>query len=111
LETISPDYFSLRIPLHQGRAIGERDGAESPPVAVVSERMARRYWPGESALGRRIKAGAADSDKPWLTIVGVVGEIQYDCWIRNRRRYSTRVTGKRPRAGRPWLLRAAKILY
>ena len=81
LETISPDYFSLmRIPLREGRAIGERDGAESLPVAVVSERMARRYWPGESPLGRRIKADAADSEKPWLTIVGVVGEIQYD-WL------------------------------
>src|ERR1017187_4519210 len=80
-ETISPDYFSLmRIPLREGRVIGDRDGAESLPVAVVSERMARRYWPGESPLGRRIKAGAADSEKPWLTIVGVVREIQYD-WL------------------------------
>ena len=80
-ETISPDYFSLmRIPLREGRMLGERDGAESLPVVVVSERMARRYWPGQSALGRRIKAGAADSEKPWLTIVGVVGEIQYD-WL------------------------------
>jgi putative ABC transport system permease protein len=80
-ETVSADYFSLmRIPLREGRMLGERDGAESLPVAVVSERMARRYWPGASALGRRIKAGAADSDQPWLTIVGVVGEIQYD-WL------------------------------
>ena len=81
LETVSPDYFSLmRILLREGRAIGARDGAESLPVAVVSERMARHYWPGRSALGRRIKAGAADSDKPWLTIVGVVGELPYD-WL------------------------------
>jgi putative ABC transport system permease protein len=42
--------------------------------------MARRYWPGQSALGRRIKADPADADQPWLTIVGVVGEIQYD-WL------------------------------
>jgi putative ABC transport system permease protein len=81
VETISPDYFSLlRIPLREGRALGERDGAESLPVAVVSERIARRYWPGRSPLGKRVKAGAADSDQPWLTIVGVVGEIQYD-WL------------------------------
>jgi putative ABC transport system permease protein len=81
LETVSPDYFSLmRIPLREGRMLGERDAAESLPAAVVSERMARRYWPGQSALGRRIKAGAADSDNPWLTVVGVVGEIQYD-WL------------------------------
>lgn len=82
LETISPNYFSLmRIPLREGRMLGERDGAESLPVAVVSERMARRYWPGQSALGRRIKAAPAeDSAKPWLTIVGVVGDIQYAWW-------------------------------
>ena len=81
VETISPGYFSLmRIPLLEGRALSERDGAESLPVAVVSERMARRYWPGQSALGRRIKADPADADQPWLTIVGVVGEIQYD-WL------------------------------
>jgi hypothetical protein len=54
----------MRIPLREGRMLGERDGAESLPVAVVSERMARRYWPAQSALGRRIKAGAADSEKP-----------------------------------------------
>jgi len=81
LEPVGPDYFSLmRIPLREGRLILARDGAESLPVAVISERMARRYWPGQSAIGRRIKAGAADSDMPWLTIVGVVGEIQYD-WM------------------------------
>jgi putative ABC transport system permease protein len=80
-ETISPNYFQLmRIPLREGRLLTGQDGAESLPVAVVSERMARRYWPGQSALGRRIKAGAADSEKPWLTIVGVAGEIQYD-WL------------------------------
>ena len=84
LETISPDYFSLmRIPLLEGRAIRESDGAESLPVAVVSERLARRYWPGQSALGRRIKAGAAeDAAKPWLTIVGVAGEIRYSWFDR-----------------------------
>jgi len=82
VETISPNYFQLmRIPLRAGRMLSERDGAESLPVAVVSERMARRYWPGQSALGRRIKAAAAeDAEKPWLTIVGVVGDIQYAWW-------------------------------
>jgi putative ABC transport system permease protein len=81
LETVSPNYFSvMRIPLREGRVLTDRDGAETLPVAVVSERMARHYWPGQSAIGRGIKAGAADSDQPWLTIVGVVGEIQYN-WL------------------------------
>jgi putative ABC transport system permease protein len=71
----------MRIPLREGRILSERDGAESLPVAVVSERMARRYWPGQSALGRRIKAAAPeDPAKHWLTVVGVVGDIQYQWW-------------------------------
>jgi len=58
--------------------VSERDGAEAPPVAVVSEKLAQRYWPGKSALGRHIKARPDDSSSPWLTIVGVAGEIHYD---------------------------------
>jgi len=81
LETISADYFRLmRIPLREGRTLSERDSAEALPVAVVSQSMVRRYWPGQSALGRRIKVGAEDSENPWLTIVGVVGEVRYDCF-------------------------------
>ena len=83
VETISADYFSLmRIPLLEGRALGDRDGPEAPPVAVVSESLARRYWPGRSVLGRRIQAGAADADGPWLTIVGVAREVRYSWFDR-----------------------------
>ena len=79
LEPVSPDYFRLmRIPLREGRLLGERDGAASLPVAVVSEAMVRRYWPGQSALGRRIKVGPPDSENPWLTVVGVVKDVYYN---------------------------------
>ena len=83
LETISADYFSLmHMALREGRALGDRDGAESLPVVVVSESMAARYWPGRSALGRRIKAGPADEENPWLTIVGVVRDVRYNWFDR-----------------------------
>ncbi|HUE02099.1 MAG TPA: ABC transporter permease [Bryobacteraceae bacterium] len=83
LETISADYFTLmHMPLREGRALSDRDGAESLAVAVVSESMAARYWPGRSALGRRIKAGPADEENPWLTIVGVVRDVRYSWFDR-----------------------------
>ena len=49
-------------------------------MAVIGERTARLWWPGEPfpGIGRRLKVGAAEADAPWLTIVGVVGDIQQD---------------------------------
>ncbi len=69
------DYFrALEIPLVEGRYFNPGDGADSPPVAIVSASMARRFWPGQSALGRRFKPGFPN-DK-WCTIVGVVGDVK-----------------------------------
>ncbi|HTQ58316.1 MAG TPA: ABC transporter permease [Bryobacteraceae bacterium] len=83
LETVSADYLSLmRIPVLEGRGLSARDGAGALPVAVISEGMARRYWPGRSALGRRIRPGTADAAGPWLTIVGVVPEVRYSWFDR-----------------------------
>ncbi len=81
VETISEDYFALmRIPVLEGRGIDGRDGPDALRTAVVSKSLAQRYWPGQSAIGRRIQAGDPDSSEPWLTIVGVAGEIEYD-WL------------------------------
>jgi len=56
-----------------GRPFGSQDDSEAPPVVVVSEGLARTLWPGESAVGRRLRVG---SDSVWRTVVGVVGETQ-----------------------------------
>ena len=81
IETTAPNYFqSLNIGLRQGRFLNEADGAEATPVAVISESLARRYFPGENPLGKRIKVGAMDSEHPWMTIVGVVNDVHYS-WI------------------------------
>jgi predicted permease len=67
---VSPGFFrTVGIPLVSGRGFEE---AETQSVAIVNRRLAERAWPGESAVGRRIKFGRADSDYPWLEIVGVV---------------------------------------
>ena len=81
IESISSNYFAMmNIALRQGRLLSDSDGAETPPVAVISESLARRYFPGTNPLGARIKVGEMDSPRPWATIVGVVNDVHYS-WI------------------------------
>jgi putative ABC transport system permease protein len=76
-QTVSPAYFrAFRIPLAKGRLLSEEDGADTPPVVVVSDSLARRFWPGEEAVGRRVKLGPLEAEKPWLLVVGVVGDVK-----------------------------------
>ncbi|HEX8846861.1 MAG TPA: ABC transporter permease [Pyrinomonadaceae bacterium] len=74
----SSDYFSaMSIPLKSGRAFNERDTDQAQPVVIINETMARRYWPKEDPLGKRIKRGDLHSTRPWLTVVGVVGDVRH----------------------------------
>jgi putative ABC transport system permease protein len=69
---ISPDYFrALRIPITQGRAFTERDRIGSPAVVIVNETLARRMWPGEDPLGKRLGLGREESE-----VVGVFADIK-----------------------------------
>jgi putative ABC transport system permease protein len=81
VETASPSYFAeLNIGLRDGRVLTDADGADTARVAVVSASLVRRYFDGENPLGKHIKVGKADSDAPWLTVVGVVNDLHYS-WI------------------------------
>jgi predicted permease len=72
----SDGYFQvLGIPLVRGRIFDERDGANSPHVAVISESLARDRWPNQDPLGHTIEFGNMDGDMRLLTIVGIVGNI------------------------------------
>ena len=74
---VSTDYLkTMRIPLRQGRYFTAQDNELSSPVAIINETMARQYWPGQPALGRRIKLGDPNEDLPWVEIVGVVGDVR-----------------------------------
>jgi putative ABC transport system permease protein len=74
---ISTHYFeTMRIPVLYGRAFTDQDTANSVPVAVIDEKLARRYWPNESPIGKRISIGYGESGTVWREIVGVVGEIK-----------------------------------
>lgn len=76
--SVSPGYFhALRIPLLAGREFDEHDDENAPPVIVVSESFARKYWKEEDPLGRRIKMDDRASDSPWLTVVGVAGDVRH----------------------------------
>jgi putative ABC transport system permease protein len=73
---VSRNYTNaLRMKLIDGRLIDEHDGATTPPVALVNETMARNFWPGEDAVGRRFKKGAFREDAPWIAIIGIVGDV------------------------------------
>ena len=75
--TATPGYFrAMGIPLIEGRAFEESDRQDAQPVGIIDERLARRAWPNQSALGRRFRIPLGDS--PWVTIVGVVGHVRHD---------------------------------
>jgi predicted permease len=73
-----PNYFhTMGIPLVSGREFTDRDTANSEGVIVINQTMAKRYWPDEDPVGRRIKLGHFDSKEPWLTIVGVSRDVRH----------------------------------
>jgi putative ABC transport system permease protein len=86
VQNVSPKYFeTLRVPLRRGRLLGASDGPNTVRTGVISERLASRWWPHESPIGKRIKFGAPDSKQQWITIVGVVGDTTHDVFDRNPR--------------------------
>jgi len=73
--SVDPDFFrALRVPLVRGRLFSAGDAAGAPRVAVVSETMARVYFPGEDPLGKRISLARDGTE--WTTVVGIVGDTR-----------------------------------
>jgi len=86
MESVSGEYFrTMLLPLRRGRSFHDRDTYEAAPVAVVSESMAQRLWPGKDPVGKRIKAGALSSTSPWITIVGVAADTRHEVYDRSFR--------------------------
>jgi predicted permease len=76
-DEVTPDFFkAIGTPLLRGRFFSVGDGPDAPPVAIINDAMARRSWPGRDPVGRRFKLGPQDSDRPWFTVVGVVGDMR-----------------------------------
>ena len=73
----SADFFrAIGIPIVTGRDFNEGDVDGAPPVIIVSDSFAKRYWPDEDPLGRRIKWGNKEFGSPWMTVVGVAGDVR-----------------------------------
>jgi putative ABC transport system permease protein len=71
---VTPGYFrAMRIRLHTGRYFTEGDSASAPKVAIVSQSMARRMWPNQDPIGKRVKL---EEDAAWVTVAGVVSDIR-----------------------------------
>jgi putative ABC transport system permease protein len=72
---IGPDYFhAYQTPLLHGREFTSSDSASSPPVAVISQSLAQRYWPNQDPLGHTLKPNIADA--PWYTVIGVAADVR-----------------------------------
>lgn len=75
--TVTPAYFeAMRIPVHRGREFTSRDREDTPRVVIINEALARRFWPGEEAIGKRV-GFKATSPQVWHEVVGIVGDVKH----------------------------------
>ena len=89
---VTPDFFkTIRVPVVRGREFTARDTLDSAPVVIINEAMARRYWPGEDPIGKRVTVTIVPGEQP-REIVGIVGDTPNSRWDRD---------------GVAWTLRAA----
>src|SRR5580700_8322264 len=78
---VTPGYVeTMRIPLRRGRLLNERDGAGAPTAVLISELFAKRKFGGKDPIGQRVRLGpdVGHAEKPWATIVGVVGDVKQE---------------------------------
>jgi putative ABC transport system permease protein len=74
-ERVTPGFFqAMSVPLRKGRFFTEDDRRAN--VAMINETMAKTFWRGENPIGKRFKRGASDSTSPWMTVIGVVGDMR-----------------------------------
>jgi len=75
--TVTPDYFkTMRIPILKGRAFNDLDREDAPHVLIINEALARRFWPNEDAIGKRIGFRASEP-QVWHEVVGIVGDVKH----------------------------------
>ena len=76
---VSANFFAtMAMPLRAGRAFTEAEMNDTPAVTVINESLARRLWPGQSAIGKRLRQGGADSHAAWREVIGVVADVKLD---------------------------------
>jgi predicted permease len=108
IRTVAGDYFrAMEIPLREGRLFTARDTADQPRVVVIDEHMAGQLWPGQTAVGKRLRTGGFDAraDTPWMTVIGVVGRIKQDALDADSRMALYRAHAQFPSRGMNVVLR------
>ncbi|HEV2842283.1 MAG TPA: ABC transporter permease [Chthoniobacterales bacterium] len=79
---VGPGYFStMGIKIVQGRDFNEQDKSDSVQAVVISEKTARHYWPGENAIGKRLKPGLTTSEGPWREVIGIVKDTRQNDFV------------------------------
>jgi putative ABC transport system permease protein len=77
-QVVSPNYFAtLEVPIVRGRGLTDADTETSARVIVINQTMARRYWPNEDPVGKRLAIGESSKETSWRTIVGIVGDMRH----------------------------------
>jgi putative ABC transport system permease protein len=105
---VSPDFFvTLRIPLIEGRVLSAQDIRTSAPVVVISESMARRNWPDQSAIGKHVKLGPPGGSQPERQVVGVVRDIRRVLFENNPSPITYVPLAQAPRRASAFVLRTA----
>jgi putative ABC transport system permease protein len=75
----TPDYFrTMSMPIVRGRSFTDQDNAGAPPVVIVNETFARKHWPGQDPIGKRIRFYGPLDKAPWIQIVGVVKDVKHE---------------------------------
>jgi predicted permease len=76
-QTVTPGFFrALSIPLRQGRDFDSTERREGVRSVIVNEKLARQFWPNANPIGQQLRRGGEDTDRPWFTVVGVVGSVR-----------------------------------
>jgi putative ABC transport system permease protein len=79
---VGPGYFStMGIALLSGRDFTEKDTTDTGYTVVVSEKMAKHFWPGQDPIGKRLKPGSTTSDSPWREVIGVVRDVRQNDFV------------------------------
>ena len=75
----TPNYFrTMGIPVLRGRAFTDQDKAGSPPVVIVNETLAQKFWPNADAVGKRMRIAGPLNEYPWMQVVGVVKDVKHE---------------------------------
>jgi predicted permease len=108
--TVSPEYFrTFGTAVRRGRELDDFDAASGAPVAIVNERLAEDFWPGEDPLGKRLRLFEDAVSGAWLTVVGIAPNIAQNDFTRQRKDPLVYVPYRQKPAGSIWVLARTRV--